>query len=88
MDIVWDERKNEWLKSTRSVSFEQIAGMLFDGKYLDIVENPTRTEQQYFAMNIQSYTWLVPFVINADDRLVLKTAFPSRKFHRLFGEDE
>ena len=87
MDIVWDERKNEWLKSTRSVSFEQIAGMLLDRQYLDIVEDPTRQDQQYFVMNIQSYTWLVPFVIDADDRLILKTAFPSRKYHRLYGED-
>ena len=87
MDIVWDEGKNEWLKSNRSVSFEQIEGMPLDGQYLDIVENPTREDQQYFVMNIQSYTWLVPFLIDADDRLALKTAFPSRKYHRQYGEN-
>ena len=87
MDITWDETKNEWLKSARSVSFEQIAGMLLDEQYLDIVENPTRPDQQYFVMIIQSYTRLVPFVIDTDDRIVLKTAFPSRKYHRLYGED-
>ena len=87
MDITWDETKNEWLKSTRSVSFEQIVGMLLDGEYLDIVENPTRPDQQCFVMTIQSYTWLVPFVIDEDDRIVLKTAFPSRKYHGLYGED-
>lgn len=86
MHIIWDETKNEWLKSTRSVSFEQIAGMLLDDQYLDILENPTRPDQQYFVMIIQSYTWLVPFVIDADDRIVLKTAFPSRKYHRLYGD--
>lgn len=88
MDITWDETKNEWLKSTRSVSFEQIAGMLLDGQYLDIVENPTRPDQQYFVIMIQSYTWLAPFVIDTDDRIVLKTAFPSRKYHKLYGEDQ
>ena len=88
MDITWDETKNEWLKSTRSVSFEQIAGMLLDEQYLDIVENPTRPDQLYFVMIIQSYTWLVPFVIDMDSRIVLKTAFPSRKHHRLYGEDQ
>jgi uncharacterized DUF497 family protein len=88
MDITWDETKNEWLKSTRSVSFEQIAGMLLDEQYLDIVENPTRPDQQYFVMMIQSYTWLVPFVIDMDGRIVLKTAFPSRKYHKPYGEDQ
>jgi len=56
MDLAWDESKNEWLKSTRSVSFGQTAGMLLDEQYLDIVENPTRPDQQYFVMIIQSYT--------------------------------
>jgi hypothetical protein len=69
------------------VSFEQIAGMLLDEQYLDIVENPKRPEQEYFVMNIQSYTWLVPFVIDTEDRIVLKTAFPSRKYHRRYGEE-
>lgn len=85
MDIVWNEKKNEWLKNTRSVSFEQIAGMIIDGQYLDIVENSTRPDQQYFVMTIQLYTWLVPFIIDSDDRIVLKTAFPSRKYHSHYG---
>ena len=87
MDITWDETKNEWLKSTRSVSFEQTAGMLLDEHYLDIVENPTRPDQQYFVMMTQSYSWLMPFVIDTNDRIVLKTAFPSRKYHKLYGEE-
>jgi uncharacterized DUF497 family protein len=87
MDITWDTEKNEWLKSARSVSFEQIADMLLSGRYLDIVENVAHPDQQYFVMTVQSYTWLVPFTIDEDDRIVLKTAFPSRKFHRLYGEN-
>jgi uncharacterized DUF497 family protein len=85
MDIIWDEEKNEWLKSHRSVSFEQIAGMLLEGNYLDILENPTYPDQLYFVMSIQSYTWLVPFTIDQDERIVLKTAFPSRKYHKKYG---
>jgi len=87
MDIIWDKQKNDWLKSTRSVSFELIAGMLLDGEYLDILENPAHPDQQYFVMTIRSYTWLVPFEIDLEDRIVLKTAFPSRKYHRLYGEN-
>jgi len=85
MNIIWDEQKNDWLKETRLVSFEQIAGMLLDGDYLDIVENPTRENQEYFVMRLQEYTWLVPFVIDDQERIVLKTAFPSRKYHKKYG---
>ena len=84
MEIVWDEQKNEWLKVTRLVSFEKISGMLQDGDYLDIVENPTRGNQEYFVLKIRGYTWLVPFVVDEDERIVLKTAFPSRKYHKKF----
>ena len=87
MDITWDEKKNEWLKSTRSVSFEHITGMILDEQYIDIVENPAHPDQQYFVMTIRSYTWLVPFIIDTNDRIVLKTAFPSRKYHRVYGGD-
>ncbi len=59
--------------------------MLLDGDYLDIVENPTRENQEYFVMRLQEYTWLVPFVIDDQERIVLKTAFPSRKYHKKYG---
>lgn len=85
MDIIWDEQKNDWLKESRLVSFEQIAGMLLDGDYLGIVENPTRENQEYFVVRLQEYTWLVPFVIDDQERIVLKTAFPSRKYHKKYG---
>ena len=78
MEIIWDDAKNDWLKKTRSISFEQIAGMLLDDDYLDIVENPTRDDQLYFVVRIKKYTWIVPFLIDNQERIVLKTAFPSR----------
>ena len=85
MDIVWDEGKNSWLKDARNVSFEQIAGVIFAEQYLDIVDNESRENQQYFVISLQNYTWLVPFLVDDQKRIVLKTAFPSRKFHRKYG---
>lgn len=85
MDIVWDDDKNDYLKRERGVSFEEIAGLILDRRYLEIVENPTRPGQQYFILTIREYTWVVPFVVDDAQSLVLKTAFPSRKYHRLYG---
>ncbi len=86
MEIIWDQDKNEWLQETRMISFEQICGMLLRKEYLDIVENPARDNQQYFVFQIQGNTWLVPFVIDEQERIVLKTAFPSRKYHKRYQE--
>ena len=86
MDIIWDEAKNEQLQITRSISFEEISGMILNGEYFDILENPTRENQQYFVLRIREYTWVVPFLIDDEERIVLKTAFPSRKFHKRYRE--
>ena len=40
-----------------------------------------------FVWNEDKNTWLVPFVVDEHKRIVLKTAFPSRKYHRKYGGD-
>ena len=86
MNIIWDQEKNEWLILNRGISFEEISEKIINGDYSEILENPTRENQQYFIMNINNYTWVVPFIINQSNQIVLKTAFPSRKFHKKYGE--
>ena len=88
MEILWDEAKNSWLMINRSISFEEIADMIINGKYLAILDNPTREEQLYFVVTIHDYTWIVPFVIDEKERIVLKTAFPSRKYHKIYGGEQ
>jgi len=85
MGIIWDKEKNNWLQVNRRISFEEISGKILNGNYIDILENPTRDNQMYFIMKINDYTWVVPFLIDDQERIVLKTAFPSRKFHNRYG---
>jgi hypothetical protein len=85
MDIIWDTEKNDWLQVNRSISFEEISGRILEGNSIDILENPTRDNQMYFIININNYTWVVPSLIDDQERIVLKTAFPSRKFHNRYG---
>ena len=90
MDIVWDGRKNRRLKATRGVSFEDIEPIILEERYLAVIKNPSRPGQMIFLVPYKGYTYVVPFAIDADGNIVLKTIFPSRKFHRLSGikEDE
>ena len=85
MKIIWDEDKNDVLKQTRGVSFEEIAGIIMEKRYVDIIKNPARSGQRYFVLGIRDYTWIVPFVVDNDEGIVLKTAFPSRKYHKQYG---
>ncbi len=86
MDIFWDEAKNKKLKETRGVSFEDVAQLILDKKFLAVLENPAHPEQMIFVVKYKSYTYVVPFMIDAGNNIVLKTIFPSRKFHKLYGE--
>lgn len=85
MDIIWDKEKNNWFQVNRRISFEEISGKILNGNYIDILENPIRDNQMYFIMKINDYTWIVPYLIDDQERIVLKTAFPSRKFHNRYG---
>jgi len=84
VNIIWDENKNEWLVINRGISFEEISAKLTNNDYLDILENPTRKDQFYFVLNINNYIWIVPFLLNEKEKIVLKTAFPSRKFQKKY----
>jgi uncharacterized DUF497 family protein len=86
VDILWDEAKNKKLKAERGISFEDVAQLILDKKYLAVLENPAHSEQMIFVVGYKAYTYIVPFIIDADDNIVLKTVFPSRKFHKLYGK--
>ncbi len=85
MNIIWDKNKNEWLILNRKISFEEISDKILNGDYLEMFENQTKENHLYFIININNYTWIVPFLINQNNQIVLKTAFPSRKFHKKYG---
>jgi len=85
MNIVWDEDKSKRLEAERGISLEEVATMILDKEYVDILQHPTRPGQKLFVVPIKGYIHVVPFVIDADGNIVLKTAFPSRKFHKRYG---
>lgn len=86
MEIVWDYSKDRRLQDERGISFQEIAEEIVKGNVLDILENPTRENQKYLVLRIRQYTWSVPFLYDDQNRMVLKTAFPNRKLHRVYGE--
>jgi len=80
----WDPRKNEILKNERSISFEEIAFLIESGQILGIEENPSRSSQKIFVLDIDGYAIIVPYV-EREEEIFLKTAFPSRKYTRRYS---
>ncbi len=82
--IIWDDEKNLKLQLERNISFEQISEIILRKDYLDILENPARSNQQLFVIKLNDYIYSVPFIIDAQANIILKTAFPSRKLYRKY----
>ena len=77
-EIRWNLVKNDKLKKTRGVSFED----LINSKLIKILRNPSRRNQQIMLFEYKDYIWVVPF-IEEDMYYFLKTLFPSRKYTKL-----
>lgn len=82
--LSWSTEKNEILKQTRGISFEEIAFLIEKGKLLGVEENPGRSNQKIYIVEVENYAVVVP-VVETDTEIFLKTAFPSRKYTRRYG---
>jgi len=80
----WRLEKNEILKAKQGLSFEEIALLIESGRILGIEENPGRSNQKIYILEIENYAFIVPFV-EKDNEIFLKTAFPSRKYTKRYG---
>jgi hypothetical protein len=80
----WSTEKNEILKLKRDLSFEEIVYLIESGQILSVEENPVRSDQKIYILEIDNYAVVVPFV-ETENEIFLKTAFPSRKYSKRFG---
>ena len=81
--------KNEILKSTRDISFEDVILALENGYLLDDIEHPNKEKypnQNIFIILIQikDYVYIVPYVED-DKSIFLKTIIPSRKMNKKYN---
>jgi uncharacterized DUF497 family protein len=88
MDLTWDLQKERRLRKERGIHMREIADLIIDRQYHAILENPSRPSQFIFVLPYHAYTHVVPFIIGKDEIIVLKTVYPSRKFHQLYGKSK
>ena len=80
--------KNEQLKRSRGISFEDIVLALEAGGLLEIVNHPNPRrypKQKVFVIALAEYVYLVPHM-EEPEYVFLKTIIPSRKATRDYGE--
>ena len=85
----WSDDKNEALRQTRGVCFEDVVVHIQNGHVLDVIRHPNRDRypgQNIIVLSIEDYVWLVPYVKQQGTRF-LKTIIPSRKARREYLND-
>ena len=84
----WNEKKNEQLKQSRGISFEDVVLALESGGLLDVLAHPNPKQypnQKVLVVAVMEYVYLVPHIEEAD-HVFLKTVIPSRKAKRDYGK--
>jgi len=87
--IEWSEEKNQLLKMTRGVSFEDILEKIEKKEILDRKKHPNSLKypnQMIFVFEIDSYIFYVPYVED-EEKIFLKTIIPSRKLKREYQNE-
>lgn len=86
----WNAEKNDLLRRTRGVSFEDIVFHIEAGDAVDIFEHPNQSKypgQRVLVVCVEDYVYLIPFVEN-DEEIFLKTIIPSSKATKKYLGEE
>jgi hypothetical protein len=79
-EIRWNQLKSERLKKTRGASFEDI----LTGNLIGVKKHVKKSHQNIMLFEYNRYIWLVPYVVENNGNIFLKTLYPSRKYTKLF----
>ena len=86
--INYSLKKNQLLKETRGVCFEDVIGVLSLRNLVAVIENPNTKDypdQYILLVRMDDYIHVVPFLTDKENKqYFLKTVYPSRKYTKIY----
>jgi len=85
--FLWSHEKNAQLLANRDLCFEAVVAAIEAGDLLAVLEHPNPDRypgQRVLVVQIGESVVLVPFVVDGEGALFLKTMIPSRKATRTY----
>ena len=82
MRFNYNKDKDDYLIKERGFGFNELIFEIQNGKILDITKHPNvekYPKQEVMYVNIGEVAYVVPYVIENDGSIFLKTLYPSRK---------
>ena len=86
-NISFNEEKNQLLKATRGISFEDVLEAFKKGKLLADIAHPSQKHpsQGLYVVEIKGYAYAVFYILNNRRReIFLKTIYPSRILTKIY----
>ncbi|MBF0361861.1 MAG: toxin [Oligoflexia bacterium] len=79
--FVWSKDKDELLKKTRNISFENVVSAIAEENLLSIEANRSKNHegQKILIVLINDYPYVIPFDELDNGDIILRTIYPSRK---------
>ncbi|GEM_PF-578237 len=84
----FDIEKDLRLQNERGISFEMIIEAISEGKVLDDIAHPKRENQRVMLVEVSGDVYFVPYVLEKDGNIFLKTAFINRKYRMKNSKEE
>ena len=87
-EIGWNESKNQDLRRTRGIGFEDVIAAIEAGRVLDDIEHPhmeRKGHQRLLIVDIDGYACVVPYV-REQRGIFLKTIYHSRAMQKRYME--
>ena len=84
--IEWNDEKNKLLLKMRGVCFDEVLEAIEKGKIIDSVTHPNQEKypnQKVLIVELKDYIYEVPYVED-EEKIFLKTIFPSRKSKKIY----
>ena len=89
--INFNEEKNQLLKATRDITFDEIISAMSKGALLADIAHPSknRQNQRIYVVRIKNYAYAVPYVVNKQkSEIFLKTIYPSTALTKKYIEGD
>lgn len=85
--ITFNEEKNQLLKATRSISFEDVIEALKKGQLLADIAHPSQKHhhQRLYVVKIKEYALAVPYVVDTRKKeIFVKSIYSSRMLTKIY----
>ncbi len=83
--VIWDIDKYKKLKEERNIDLVEIEQIILNKKYITTLKNHSRPSQKLFIILYKNYIHAVPYIIDKNRNIILKTVYASRKFNKIYG---